>query len=252
MREALREAGPLPAAPVIVPGKLMPVPPSGRLDSSLPSRRPPRGGARAKLGLAPVVQHYYALYVHNLALIAIPDALTAYTPWRRRTPVPLLALHREAQPMVRAADARDVYEIADIVNEYAAEGLMLPRSPEEVARELDPFVVAADSAGRVLGCAALSEYSPSLAEVSSVAVARSHLGKGIGTQVVRGIEAIARMRDIGELVALSLQDGFFASLGYEQAPVAQYPEKLARWAQLAEFGVEIVPRRCFRKVLAAG
>lgn len=190
--------------------------------------------------------------MHNLAFVTLPEVLTAYTPWRHRTPVPILALYGATQPMVRAADAGDMYEIADLVNEYAAEGLMLPRSPEEVARELDHYVVASNSTGRVLACAALSEYSPSLAEVSSVAVARNSHGQGIGTQVVRGIEEIAKMRDIGEIFALSLQDGFFASLGYEPVPVAQYPEKLARWAQLAESGVEIVPRRCFRKVLAAG
>lgn len=190
--------------------------------------------------------------MHNLALVTAPEALTAYTPWRRRTPVPVLALYSAAQPVVRAADEGDIYEIADLVNEYANEGLMLPRTPGQVARELDHYVVAADAAGRVLACAALSEYSPSLAEVSSVAVARNQQGRGLGTQVVRGIEEIAKMRDIAELFALSLQDGFFTSLGYAQAPVEQYPEKLARWAQLAESGVDVVPKRCFRKALAAG
>ena len=190
--------------------------------------------------------------MHNLALVTTPESRAAYTPWRRRTPDAVLALYTDAQPLVRAADAGDVYEIAGLVSEYAADGLMLPRTPEQVTRDLDHYVVAADAAGRVLACAALSEYSPSLAEVSSVAVARRQQGRGIGTMVVRGIEEIAKLRDVGELFALSLQDGFFTSLGYEGAPVEQYPEKIARWAQLIEEGVDVVPKRCFRKVLAAG
>ena len=189
--------------------------------------------------------------MHNLALESPPDPQSVYLPWRRRTPVPVLALAGATGAVVRAAVEGDVYEIADLVNEYAAEGLMLSRTAEQIAHELDHYVVAADRAGRVLACAALSEYSPSLAEVSSVAVARSQCGKGLGTQVVRGIEEIAHMRDIGELFALSLQDAFFTSLGYARAPVQQYPEKLARWAQLADDGVDVVPKRCFRKVIAA-
>ena len=254
VRGAQREAGVALAAPDIVPGKLTPVPPSGPGAPFAVRGRALAaavGGSAFRRALARSRQHYYALYVHNLALLTTPEAPAAYTLWRRNTPALLLALFSATQPVVRAADDGDIYEIADLVNEYAADGLMLPRTPEQVARELDHYVVAADQAGRVLACAALSEYSPSLAEVSSVAVARSQHGKGLGTRVVRGIEEIARMRDVGELFALSLQDGFFASLGYEQAAVERYPEKLARWAQLAGEGVDVVPKRCFRKVLAA-
>ena len=152
------------------------------------------------------------------------------------------------RPIVRPANQGDIDAIHELVSAYAVEGLMLPRTREQVAINIDNYVVAAN-AGRVVACAALEEYSPSLAEVSSVAVARSEHGKGLGTDVVLGIERLARARDIGEIFAMSLSDRFFLSLDYEATSISRYPEKLARYDRLSANGVEIVPKRCFQKVL---
>ncbi|MDQ6769772.1 MAG: hypothetical protein M3Z54_07280, partial [Gemmatimonadota bacterium] len=70
-----------------------------------------------------------------------------------------------------------------------------------------------------------------------------------GSQVVLGIERLARARNIEELFALSLTDNFFLSLSYKATTVSRYPEKLARYDTLTKSGVEIVPKRCFQKVL---
>lgn len=125
---------------------------------------------------------------------------------------------------------------------------MLPRTHEQIAINIDNYVVAT-SGGRVVACAALEEYSPSLAEISSVAVAKSEHGNGLGTDVVLGVERLARARDIAEVFALSLSDRFFLSLDYEATSISRYPEKLARYDRLAEQGIEIVPKRCFQKIL---
>lgn len=125
---------------------------------------------------------------------------------------------------------------------------MLPRTHEQIAMNIDNYVVAT-SGGRVVACAALEEYSPSLAEISSVAVAKSEHGNGLGTDVVLGVERLARARDIAEVFALSLSDRFFLSLDYEATSISRYPEKLVRYEKLAEQGVEIVPKRCFQKIL---
>lgn len=138
--------------------------------------------------------------------------------------------------------------IWELVADYSAEGLMLPRTWNQVAMNIDNYVIAS-LGGRVVACAALEEYSPSLAEVSSVAVARSEHGHGLGTDVVLGVERLARARDIGEIFALSLSDGFFLSMDYAPTSISRYPEKLARYGRLASQGVEIVPKRCFQKIL---
>ncbi len=153
-----------------------------------------------------------------------------------------------ANPVVRTATRADVEQIWELVSCYVTEGLMLPRTIEQITIGIDNYVVAVIGTG-VVACAALEEYSPSLAEVSSVAVSRTEHGKGLGTDVVLGVERLARSRDIGELFALSLSDRFFLSLDYEGTSVSRYPEKLARYEKLMSAGVDIVPKRCFKKVL---
>jgi amino-acid N-acetyltransferase len=150
---------------------------------------------------------------------------------------------------VRRATRVDVAQILELVSQYAAQGLMLPRTFDQIASRIENYVVSADSSGQVVACAALEEYSPSLAEVSSVAVAESHQGRGLGTEVVLGVERLARSRDIEELFALSLTDNFFLALSYKPTTVSRYPEKLARYDSLSKAGVEIVPKRCFQKEL---
>ena len=150
---------------------------------------------------------------------------------------------------MRRAARTDAQQILELVAQYAAQGLMLPRTLDQIATRIDNYVVAVEQSGRVVACAALEEYSPSLAEVSSVAVAPAHHGKGLGSQVVLGVERLARARDIEELFALSLTDNFFLSLAYSPTAISRYPEKLSRYEALTKSGVDIVPKRCFQKVL---
>ena len=179
----------------------------------------------------------YTFLVHNLPTAAKPGL-------SRRRPDSASSL-----TTVRRAARADAGQILELVSQYAAQGLMLPRTFEQVAARIDSYVVAIDGAGRVIACAALEEYSPSLAEVSSVAVSPMHHGKGLGSQVVLGVERLARARDIEELFALSLTDNFFLSLSYKPTTISRYPEKLARYDTLSKSGVEIVPKRCFQKEL---
>ncbi len=131
-------------------------------------------------------------------------------------------------PIIRSARECDVDGIVSLVNGYAAEAIMLYRSPESVRMTLHDFVVAVDEKGTVIACGALKEYSPSLAEVASVAVARQAHGLGLGTAIVAAVEGLARKRGIDELFALTLTPGFFESAGYVVTDRAQYPEKIRR------------------------
>jgi amino-acid N-acetyltransferase len=128
----------------------------------------------------------------------------------------------------RAARESDIAGIVALVNGYAAEAIMLYRSPESVRMTLHDFVVAVDPVGTVMACGALKEYSPSLAEVASVAVARDAHGLGLGSSIVAEVERLARKRGIDELFALTLTPRFFESAGYVIGDRALYPEKIRR------------------------
>jgi hypothetical protein len=77
------------------------------------------------------------------------------------------------QRSLRMAQPGDIDGIVSLVNGYAFDSVMLPITSERVALALADFIVAADARGRVRACGALKEYSPSLAEIASLAVARS-------------------------------------------------------------------------------
>ena len=179
----------------------------------------------------------YTFLVHNF-----PSAIIPALRFSRADSTP-------SKTTVRRAIRADAGPILELVEPYAAQGLMLPRTLQQIAARIDNYVVATDASGHVVACAALEEYSPSLAEISSVAVAPSQHGQGLGSQVVLGVERLARARDIEELFALSLTDKFFLSLSYELTTISRYPEKLARYDTLSKSGVEIVPKRCFQKTL---
>ncbi|MGK2934387.1 MAG: GNAT family N-acetyltransferase [Gemmatimonadaceae bacterium] len=135
---------------------------------------------------------------------------------------------RQEEVTLRPARRADADAIMRLVNGYAAEGIMLPRSLDSVVHALDDFVVAVDGRGKLLGCGALKEYSPSLAEVSSLAIVREAHGTGLGKRIVRQLEELSLKRDITELFALTLTPAFFESAGYALADRAGYPEKIRR------------------------
>ena len=132
------------------------------------------------------------------------------------------------QISLRIAQLADVASIVALVNGYASDSVMLPITEERVVLALEDFVVATDARGRVRACGALKEYSPSLAEVASLAVARDAHGGGLGKRIVRELESLARMRGVEELFALTMTAGFFESAGYQITERARYPEKIRR------------------------
>jgi amino-acid N-acetyltransferase len=129
---------------------------------------------------------------------------------------------------VRTARLPEAQAIADLNNRFADEALMLRRTPEMVAMSIDDYVVAVTPRGAVLGCGALKEYSPSLAEVAAIAVATEAHGRGLGRQIVAAVEALALKRGIRDVFALTLQPAFFEGIGYARADKAHYPEKIRR------------------------
>lgn len=132
------------------------------------------------------------------------------------------------QLLIRTARESEAGEIARLNNVFADEHLMLRRTPEQVALAIDDFVVAADSRGRIMACGTLKEYSPSVAEVAAIAVAKERQGNGLGRDIVAAVEALAMKRGILHVFALTLQPRFFESIGYQRVDRARYPEKIRR------------------------
>src|SRR3954470_11847819 len=84
---------------------------------------------------------------------------------------------------IRKASMQDIPALLDLINGYAAKGIMLARTEFELSENMRDFTVAWDG-DRLAGCGALHFYSPSVGEVRSLAVADSHKKHGVGRLIV--------------------------------------------------------------------
>ncbi|HEX6051965.1 MAG TPA: GNAT family N-acetyltransferase [Gemmatimonadaceae bacterium] len=114
---------------------------------------------------------------------------------------------------IRRATERDAAAIRGLIDLYVPDGTLLPRTEEFIASHAGHFVVAV-RAGRVIGCAHLDEYAPSLAELRSLAVAPDARGTGVGRALVAAVEDLARRRGYATLFAVSNDEEFFAKYGF--------------------------------------
>lgn len=144
----------------------------------------------------------------------------------------------------------DAEAIAALNNRYAPDGLTLPRTPAFVAARIESYRVARDAAGGLLGCVAIDEYAPSLAELVSLAVAPEAQGRGLGRRLIAAAEALARQRGYPELFAVSLADTLFEAAGFRHSSIARYPEKTARYAAISRSELSIGKKFLFAKRLA--
>jgi N-acetylglutamate synthase-like GNAT family acetyltransferase len=133
-----------------------------------------------------------------------------------------------ARAVIRRATFADADTISRLIERFAAEALMLRRSTEAIGLGIDDYVVAVSRTGEILGCGALKEYSPSVAEVAAVAVDPAAQGQGVGSAIVHAVERLAVKRGIHEVFALTLKPAFFSSIGYQRVDRARFPEKIRR------------------------
>jgi amino-acid N-acetyltransferase len=119
---------------------------------------------------------------------------------------------------MRPAQEEDVPQIVQLVNQFAAQNLMLPRTEESVQRTLADWLVVVDEsspgAPPIVGCGALVPLTETLAEIRSLAIHESQHGKGIGSQIVEALVDMARQREYHQVCALTLREQFFVRLGF--------------------------------------
>ena len=116
---------------------------------------------------------------------------------------------------IQPAAEEDIGDIAALVNGFAAENVMLPRSEESILQSLPDWLVAKGDGAQLLGCGSLVSLTEQLVEIRSLAVAQAGQGKGIGRRIVEDLVQMATARGYGQICALTLEEGFFEKLGFE-------------------------------------
>jgi amino-acid N-acetyltransferase len=107
-----------------------------------------------------------------------------------------------------------------MVNQFAAENIMLPRTEESVRQTINDWLVAVDSDAApndppLLAFGALVPLTDTLVELRSLAVHPSQQGKGLGGHIVNHLVQMARQRGYHQICALTLRENFFVRLGFE-------------------------------------
>jgi amino-acid N-acetyltransferase len=125
---------------------------------------------------------------------------------------------------VRKASMQDIPALLELINGYAAKGIMLPRTEFELSENMRDFSVAYEG-NRLAGCGALHFYSPTVGEVRSLAVAESHKTHGIGRLIVEALVYEAKMYVLDAVFAFTYVPGFFSKVGFHETERGELPLK---------------------------
>jgi amino-acid N-acetyltransferase len=116
---------------------------------------------------------------------------------------------------VRKAVMRDIPPILDLINGYAAKGLMLPRTEFELSEAIRDFAVV-ERGGTLLGCGALHFYSPTLGEIRSLAVNEGAKTHGVGRRLVEALVEEAETNELDAVFAFTYVVEFFNKVGFHE------------------------------------
>ncbi|MFC5471617.1 N-acetyltransferase [Cohnella suwonensis] len=125
----------------------------------------------------------------------------------------------------RKALQDDVEALYELIQGYAAKGIMLPRSREALSRNIDTFVVAQDGA-RLIGCGSLCRLGSDLVEIRSLGIVDGYKGQGVGSRLVDVLMAEAEAQGIPKVMALTLEASFFLKNGFNIVEKEIFPEKV--------------------------
>lgn len=137
---------------------------------------------------------------------------------------PGIAREREQALTVRKATMRDIHDVLQLINDYAAKGVMLPRTEFEMSENIRDFVVAF-SGDRLVGCGALHFYTPTTGEVRSLAVDPKIKHRGVGRALVEALEKEALECGLHSIFAFTYVTGFFEKLGFIEVERGELPLK---------------------------
>jgi len=118
----------------------------------------------------------------------------------------------------------DIPALTALINGFARAGSMLPRTEFELSEGIRDFTVVLE-ADRIIGCAALHFYGPTLAEVRSLAVDPTQQKTGAGKALMEALEKEAREFDLDGVFAFTYVPGFFARMGYHEVERDELPLK---------------------------
>ncbi len=140
--------------------------------------------------------------------------------------LPESAIHFDSERLtVRKATMSDIHALLKLINDYAANGIMLPRTEFEMSENIRDFS-AAYVGERLVGCGALHFYTPTSGEVRSLAVDPAIKTRGVGRRIVEALEKEAIENNLHAIFAFTYVPEFFRKLGFREVERGELPLKV--------------------------
>lgn len=146
-------------------------------------------------------------------------------PYAPPVQLPRLNVAPPAPVQMRRARVDDVPRLYELINYYAVQGEMLPKTLDQLYNRVRDFHVA-EAGGEVIGSAALKITWRDLAEVISVVIHPDFQGYGLGRQLIAPLLVEAQELGIPTLFALTRRATFFSRLGFREVPRLRLPHKI--------------------------
>jgi len=125
---------------------------------------------------------------------------------------------------VRKAGMADIAPLLQLINDYAAKGIMLPRTEFEISENIRDFSVIY-SGQELVASGALHFYTPIMGEVRSLAVDPKWKAHGVGRRMVEALLTEARQFSLDAVFAFTYVPDFFRKLGFEEVERGELPLK---------------------------
>lgn len=133
------------------------------------------------------------------------------------------------QNNIRKANINDTKQIQALINIFANDDLMLPRSLNEIYENIRDFWVYQEN-NKIMGCCGLHVIGwNNLAELKSLAVIKLKQKQGIGRSLVESCLKEAKELKIKKVFALTYVPGFFKKFGFKKISKTKLPHKI--WAE---------------------
>ncbi|GIO85347.1 putative N-acetyltransferase [Paenibacillus faecis] len=130
-----------------------------------------------------------------------------------------------AVAVCRQARLEDVEPLFTMIEGYARQGIMLPRSRAVLERQISDFVVA-EMDGQIVGCGSLCRLGEELVEIRSLGIAEGYKGRGLGSMLVEELVLQAKRQGIPKIMALTYEVSFFLKNGFAVVEKEIFPEKV--------------------------
>jgi amino-acid N-acetyltransferase len=135
-----------------------------------------------------------------------------------------ILIPRDQYDTFRRANLNDIQGILALLKPLEEKQILVKRSPEKIAAQIDSFVVN-ERDGMIIGCAAIHKLSENQAELACVAVHPGYQNNGRGDALLAEVEKQAKRAGIKQLYALTTQtELWFVERGFKRVDVTALPE----------------------------